>query len=106
MASTEQASALNSNVSFLVVKVSYVSLTRLNGWIITHIMTHHRPQVFLFSKTQANRAHKGQVRTGRGAAAHRPAVDHQEGFGGGVEGAGRQRLRLSRNDVAQVIIGI
>lgn len=37
---------------------------------------------------------------------HRPAVDHQEGFGGAVEGAGGQRVGLARDDVAQVVIGV
>lgn len=36
---------------------------------------------------------------------HRPSVDHQEGLGGAVEGAGRQGVRFARNDVAQVIVG-
>ena len=40
----------------------------------------------------------------RAGFAHRPSVDHQEGFGGAVEGAGRQGVRFSRNDVAQIIV--
>lgn len=33
-------------------------------------------------------------------------MDHQEGFGGAVEGAGSQGVRFARNDVAQVVIGM
>lgn len=37
---------------------------------------------------------------------HRPAVDHQEGFGGAVEGASGQRFGPARDDVAQVVVGV
>lgn len=47
----------------------------------------------------------GQVPAGRGTQTHRPAVDHQEGFGGAVEGAGSQRVGPTRDDVAQVVVG-
>lgn len=33
-------------------------------------------------------------------------MDHQEGFGGAVEGAGGQGVRLAGDDVAQVVIGM
>lgn len=33
-------------------------------------------------------------------------MDHQEGFGGAVEGAGSQRVMVARDDVAQVVIGV
>lgn len=37
---------------------------------------------------------------------HCPAVDHQEGFGGAVEGAGGQRVGPAGDDVAQVVVGV
>lgn len=33
-------------------------------------------------------------------------MDYKEGFGNVVEGAGRQGIEFSRNDVAKVIIGM
>lgn len=33
-------------------------------------------------------------------------MDHQEGFGGAVEGAGSQRVTIARDNVAQVVIGV
>lgn len=33
-------------------------------------------------------------------------MDHQEGFGGGVEGASCQRVGSAGDDVAQVIVGV
>lgn len=33
-------------------------------------------------------------------------MDHQEGFGGAVEGAGDQRVGPARDDVAQVVVGV
>lgn len=33
-------------------------------------------------------------------------MDHQEGFGGAVEGAGSQRVGLAGDDVAQVVVGV
>lgn len=33
-------------------------------------------------------------------------MDHQEGFGGAVEGAGSQRVTVAGDDVAQVVIGV
>lgn len=40
------------------------------------------------------------------SSAHRPSMDHQEGFGCSVKGAGSQRVWLARNNVAQVVIGM
>lgn len=37
---------------------------------------------------------------------HRPSVDHQEGFGGAVEGAGFQGVGSARNNVAQVDVWV
>lgn len=33
-------------------------------------------------------------------------MDHQEGFGRAVEGAGCQGVRFAKSDVAQVVIGV
>lgn len=39
-------------------------------------------------------------------SAYCPSVDQKEGLGSSVEGAGRQGLRLARNDEAEVIVGV
>jgi len=56
------------------------------------------------SRTHKETEHSGVLKGVR--SAYRPSVDHEEGFGRAVEGAGRQGLWIARNDVAQVIVGM
>lgn len=49
---------------------------------------------------------RGRSRQADRMPTHRPAVDHQEGFGGAVEGAGGQRVGPAGDDVAQVVVGV